>query len=141
MKRLHAHVVEHRHHIIGALILSAAIFAALVLVSWTGMGGIKQNPALLLLGLLVSELGRSVMLFGARIKNLVIEYLGVFVQGLAWWIWSLNLEFMNHLSGSSFKLNLILPALIIGVLPVVAHHGAKHVIELAGWGEEETPKS
>ncbi|CAN5669672.1 hypothetical protein BH10CYA1_BH10CYA1_42030 [soil metagenome] len=141
MKRVQALVLEHKHHIFAALFLSVGIFVALMLVTNTGIGGINQNMVLLFVGLFMAEAGRSLMHFGARLNHIWLEYFGVFVQGLAWWIWSLNLEFMRNLSGTHLVLNLTLPALIIGALPVVAHHGAKHLIALNNWDKSKFNKS
>ena len=144
MKRIHTLVVEHKRHIIGALLVSLAIFLALMLTNMLGVGGIKNSALQLGLGLAIAEAGRSLMCFGAKLQKTFMEYAGVFIQGIAWWIWSANFEFLGNTHGSAFYLHLLAPALLLGFLPVVVHHGGKHLMRLVGWESEPelttTPK-
>lgn len=140
-KNIRVLVAEHKHHITGALILSAGIYCALVLVTWFGIGGIKQHPWLLLAGFAIAEAGRSFTCFGQQGKRVRLEYLGVLVQGLAWWVWALNLEFLGQQQGAAFLAHLLVPAIVIGFWPVAAHHFAKHLVALMGWDGVRPPAS
>jgi peptidoglycan/LPS O-acetylase OafA/YrhL len=132
MKRIPQLVVEHKRHIIGALLLSAAIFVALMFVNMLGIGGVNHSALQLGIGLIVAEFGRSIMCFGQKLKRQRLEYGGVFVQGLAWWIWSASFEPGSEVP---FWLHYLVPALMIGILPVVVHHAGKHM--MAAWIEQE----
>lgn len=136
MKRIRHLVVEHRHHILASFILAGAIFAALMLVNHLEIGGIEQHAGLLFLGFIMSECGRSLTCFGVKLKRKRLEHAGVFVQGLAWWAWSINLPFLSRHSGWPLAGHLLLPALLIGFFPVIVHHGAKHLCALFSIDEE-----
>lgn len=138
MKRIHTLVVEHKRHIIGALLVSFAIFLALMLTNVLAVGGIKNSALQLGLGLAIAEAGRSLMCFGAKLQKTFMEYTGVFIQGIAWWVWSANFEFLGREEGSAFYLHLLAPAVLLGTLPVVVHHGGKHLMRLLGWESEPT---
>lgn len=121
----------HKQHFVGALILSCAIVAALCVGQKIGLGGIRVHPVLLLLGLLVGEAGRSLTSIGETNCNRVHEYVGVCLQGLAWWVWTLNWSFISTLTKlSQIALHLLVPALLLSLLPVAAHHLTQHSLQM-----------
>lgn len=132
MKNISKLVIAHKHHIIAALVLSLAIFVALTVGNKMGVGGITIQPWLLLSGLLVAEMGRSLTCFGQKLKRGWLEYLGVFTQGLAWWIWSLNLPFLQGKHGFTLVMHMVCPALLLGALPMVAHYATRMSLEAMG---------
>jgi len=60
MKTIRQIYVEHKHHILGAFALAAAIFLALCGAQNLGIGGINLDLRLLAVGLFTAEVGRSV---------------------------------------------------------------------------------
>lgn len=134
MRHIKDLVAEHRRHIIASVALSLAIFVALILGQHFGLGGITINPWLLFAGFLLAEVGRSATCFGQQLKRRRLEYAGVFVQGLAWWVWCLNLTFLKDMSGRERALHLGFSALLIGLLPCVMHYLTQEVLAVTGFG-------
>lgn len=139
MKNIGKMVLAHKHHIIGALVLSLAIFVALMVGDNMGLGGLTIHPWQLALGLLIAEAGRSLTCFGARYKRPRLEYCGVATQGMSWWVWSLNMPFIVGQQGFMAVLHLAVPLVLLGALPVVAHYATKHWLEVTGITPVEVP--
>lgn len=129
MRHIRVLVLENRHHMLSAFAISAAIFLSLCGVNHMGVGGITISPCLLACGFLFAEIGRSIMCFGVKLKNLRLEYGGVFIQGLAWWVWSLNLNFLENKAGLNLVFHLICPAVLLSAMPVAAHYLGKQIID------------
>jgi len=129
MNSLKSMLVAHRRHIIASVAMSAAMYLALVLIQYVGIGGIQIQPWLLFAGFVLAEIGRTMMYFGERLDRKVTEYFGVFLQGLSWWVWCMNVDFLADKQGGSFFLHLFLPGVLLGTLPVVAHYARKETGE------------
>jgi hypothetical protein len=130
----------HKHHVVGALILSFAIVVALIVGQRFGLGGISVHPELLLAGLLVGEAGRSITAIGESNCNRFTEYVGVCLQGLAWWVWTLNWVFLSSLTTpSSLLLHMALPMVLLTLLPVAAHHLTRHSLQMLDLCPEDSP--
>lgn len=123
----------HKKHIIASAAASLAIFCGLLIVQYLGIGGIQINPVLLGLGLILAECGHSMTCFGEKLNVRRLEYSGVLVKGMAWWVWCLNLPFLHNTQGYRFVLNLAVPALLLGGLPVAAHYARK---EFFAWNSD-----
>jgi hypothetical protein len=122
-------IVAHRRHIIASVALSAAMYFALILIQYLGIGGIQIHPWPLFAGFVLAEGGRTLMYFGERSNRSRTEYFGVFLQGLAWWVWCMNFGFLDGKQGASFWLHFLLPGFVLGTLPVVAHYARKETGE------------
>ncbi len=129
MKSLGKKIVEAKQHIIAAMMLSLAIFVAYMVGGKMGLGGVSIQPTLLALGLLFAEAGRSLTCFGIRYKDVKLEYGGLFVQGLSWWVGSLNLQFLAGQKGLYALLHLLGPLFLLSAFPMVAHYATKYVME------------
>ncbi len=129
MKNLGKKIFEAKQHIIAAMTLSLAIFVAYMVGGRMGLGGVSIQPTLLALGLLFAEVGRSLTCFGTRYKDAKLEYSGLFVQGLSWWVGSLNLQFLAEQEGLSALLHLAAPLFLLSAFPMVAHYATKHLME------------
>ncbi len=131
MRSIHDYFRAHKHRFVGALIIAGAIYLALVVGQRMGLGGISLPPLFLLIGLVLGEAGRSIMAIGEAHRNRFQEYLGVCMQGLAWWVWTFNWTFISSLSTTSaLMLNLIGPMVLLTLLPVAAHHFTKHTMQM-----------
>lgn len=128
MRRIRVLVLENRHHMLSAFTISAAIFLSLCGVNRMGIGGITISPCFLALGFLFAEIGRSIMCFGVKLKNLRMEYGGVLIQGLAWWVWSLNVNFLEGKAGLNLVFHLLCPAALLSAMPVAAHYLGRQII-------------
>lgn len=129
MRQIRILVAEHRHHVLSAFAVSAAIFLSLCAAEHLGIGGIAVNPWLLAGGFVAAEIGRSIMCFGVKLSNTPLEYGGVLIQGLAWWIWSVNINFLEDKSGWNLVFHLICPAALLAALPVAAHYLRKQIVD------------
>lgn len=109
------------------LVTAFGVFAGLALAKAVGVGGIDVRLDLLLVGLILAELGKMVTVLGERAWQL--EYLGAGLQGLAWWVWSLNLPFLGTQGALGRPLHIVGSVLIICTLPVAAHWLAKLAID------------
>lgn len=124
-------VQQHRHRIIISLALSGALFLAMFSGYKLGIGGIVLDPLLLLGGFVLAEVGRSLTCFGQQSKHWWLEHGGVFLQGLAWWVWVLNLPFLEGQAGLAWWFHLLAPALLLGLVPVLAHIAMKNALQAA----------
>jgi hypothetical protein len=129
MRQIRVLVSEHRHHMLSAFAVSAAIFLTLCGVNHLGIGGINVNPWLLAGGFAAAEIGRSIMCFGVKLNNTTMEYSGVLIQGIAWWIWSVNFTFLEGKTGWILVFHLICPAVLLSAMPVTAHYLRKQIID------------
>ena len=120
-------VNEQRRHITAAFLLAVAIFVALLIIDEMGLGGIDIHPPLLALGLASAEVGRSLTCFGVRYKRVYLECLGVFLQSLAWFAWSLNLSFVEHEGLAEIAMALSL----LSALMMMTHFCAKSFVSCA----------
>lgn len=123
-------VALHKRHIIGSVTLSCAIFVALMATKYVGIGGISIKPGLIIGGFVLAEAGRSLTCFGQNLSRTSLEYGGVFIQGLAWWIWSLNLDYLKDKHGVVLCLHLLVPAALMGALPTVFHYAMRESFQL-----------
>lgn len=129
MTSLRSMIIAHRRHIIASIALSAGMYIALMLIQYLGIGGIQVKPWPLFFGFALAEIGRTLMYFGERTERRRTEYFGVFLQGLAWWVWCMNFGFLADKEGADFWLHLLLPGIVLGTLPVVAHYARKETGE------------
>jgi hypothetical protein len=118
-------IAAHKNQIFMASAVAITIFTVLTLGSLFGVGGITIEPGLLLLGLIISAIATAMDDVGERLNLPKLEYAGVFFQGLAWWVWSINLPFVQEIHTiQAVLLHMVAPALLLGALPVVAHFAA-----------------
>lgn len=119
---------ENKRHIILAVSLSCGIFAGLILAHVLGVGGIQVDPWLLATGLIIAEMGKTLACFGTKKNSWLMEYSGVFTQGLAWWVWSLNTQFLSGHSGYCWLFHVLTPAILLGSLTVASHFATKSLV-------------
>jgi hypothetical protein len=67
--------------------------------------------------------------FGVKLHSRRMEYSGVVIQGLAWWIWSLNFQFLEGRHGLDWALHFFCPAVLLASLTVAAHYARKEFFE------------
>lgn len=108
--------------VVGQLIAGCArvlgVFGGLFIAQESGLEGIAIHLHLLLAGLLLSEAGKIMIVLGKGIK---CEYGGVFLQGLAWWVWSLNFPYLNRQFGVLYAFHALAPGLVVGAFCLIVH--------------------
>jgi hypothetical protein len=112
----------HFRHIVALVLLSLGTWVVFFTVEYFGIGGIRISSTLLAIGLLVAAFGQSLFDFGNRLQNRILEYAGVFVIGLSWWVWSLNPEYLLQQHGLKALINWVVPFLLFGTGPTVFHY-------------------
>jgi len=130
MRHVKNFALDNGHHIIAAHVMAVAVFLALYAGNKLGIGGIRITPWLLMGGLLLAEVGRSVMCFGAALKRPNLEYFGVAMTGLAWWLWSLDIKFLAGKHGLEKLAHFLAPAFLLVLFPVLAHYGRKRMVAI-----------
>jgi len=115
-------LLMHFRHILALTLLSLGTWLVFFLVEYFGIGGIRISWALLGAGLLVAALGQSLFDFGRGLQHPVLEYAGSVLIGLAWWVWSLNPDFLFQQHGLRAVVHWLVPFVLFGTIPTVFHY-------------------
>jgi hypothetical protein len=111
---------RHLWHVISLTILSVGSGSFAVALQ-LGLGGFEVPAFLVAIGLIIALFGATMHHFGETLLNNRMVYLGTSLEGLAWYIWSINGAWLINLNGSHLVLYCLLPGLIFLPLPSIAY--------------------
>jgi hypothetical protein len=120
--KLKSLLLMHFRHILALVLLSLGTWVVFFLVEYFGIGGIRISWTLLGAGLMVAAFGQSLFDFGSRLQHRTVEYSGVFMIGLSWWVWSLNPQFLLQQHGLKAVAHWMVPFFLFGTVPMVFHY-------------------
>jgi hypothetical protein len=104
------------------VLIAFGTVGAAITVEYFDLGGIRVSWPLLAIGLLLASAAQTLMDFGSRLQNRRLEYSGTTVQGMAWWVWLLNLPYLAGQHGLHAVLHWGVPLLLFVAIPTVLHY-------------------
>jgi len=111
---------RHLWHVVSLAILAVGSGSFAVALQ-LGLGGFELPAFLVAIGLLVALLGTTIHHFGETLLKNRLVYLGTSLEGLAWYIWSINGAWLINQNDSHIVLYCLLPGLIFLPLPSIAY--------------------
>jgi hypothetical protein len=121
LKQLQLLARRHLWHVVSLVALSLGS-GSLAVALQLGLGGFEVPALLVAIGLVFALLGATMHHFGETLLNNRLAYLGTSLEGLAWYVWSINGAWLINQNGSHVVLFCLLPGLVFVPLPSIAHY-------------------